>query len=197
MKTRSVRMMISVFVAACVLSLPAHAELGLGSIFSSQGLRAVGLAVKSAVESLYASDKTPAEVESEIIAIVNEAVSTGNEQVVQYTIVAVMMGGGGDNLKASRAAINNSQAFGAFPSLVAFTAAQAGSLISSGGSDPASGGEQAGGGEAEEQGGMQSSDEQGGSGEDPTTLGGGDPNPFDPGADGGDIDDDDSSATPV
>lgn len=192
---------VSLFVGLVVF--PVQADLGLQSILSGEGSVAVGKAVKTAVESIYASVDDPAEIESKLVEILNEAVATGDEEAIRYTIVAVMMAGGSDHLDLSKSAIDNSDAFSKFPDITVFTVSAAESILSATGSESGSsssgdsgGGSQGSGASGEEGGGSKSGEELGGgSAKSDEELGGGsDSGIFDDGD--SDIDDNDVPATP-
>ncbi|QHI70291.1 hypothetical protein [Tichowtungia aerotolerans] len=169
-----------------------RAELGLQSILSSDGVTAVGKTVKSAVESIYSSVNNPSEIKSQIVDILNEAVATGDEGAIRYTIVAVMMAGGKENLDLSKSAVDDSDAFKNFPEVTAFTVSAAESMLSGSSeaekttkSDESSGGQNLTGSSEEEGGGVPVEE-----------LGGGDGlSLFDDGSDA-DIKDKDRPATP-
>ena len=171
------QLFFGLFLIAGLLAFPAYADLGLAQTLSDQGVQAVGVAVKAAVEAVYAGTDDPEQIQSQLVAILNEAAATGDEGVMTYSIVAVMMVGGAGNIDLSKDAINNSDIFANHPKLAAETIVAAEKLIRSGGGA----GEMLGGGD-------------GGGGEDPRSLGGGDPDVFDPAA-SGEIDDDDRPAT--
>ncbi|MBL7017232.1 MAG: hypothetical protein ISR84_06720 [Kiritimatiellales bacterium] len=190
------RSVAHLILATCLLTglvaSPAWADIGLLQIFSTQGLTQVGLAVKAAVEGIYGSTEDPEEISSQITAILDEAALTGNPDIVSYTIVAVILAGGLDNLDLSKEAVDNSKAFTDFPTITAFTVSAAEGILSAdsdslpdggGGKDSGGGGEDGGG----EEGGGKTDEE----------LGGGDgENPLDDGGDA-DIRDDDIPGTPV
>lgn len=172
-----------------IFAFPAQADLGMGQTLADQGAKAVGTAVKAAAEAVYAGTDDPAEIKSQLIAILNEAAATGDEGAIRYAIVAVMMAGGADHLDLSKEAINNSDLTKNYPQITKFTVSSTEGLILTDG----------GGGE-------ESKDEKGGGkaeGED--TQGGGSPDLFDPDMDEqgssispfGRIDDRDSAATPI
>ncbi len=110
----------------------AFADLGLQQIATDQGASAVGQAVLTAAQAVYANNTDPAVIQRQLIVMLNEAVATGNEEAVRYSLVAVMMAGGADNLAQSITAINNSNAFSQYPALTAKTVSSAQSLIGGG-----------------------------------------------------------------
>lgn len=171
-------------------ALPVFAEIGLQQILSEQGVSAVGTAVKTAAEAVYASTDDPAEINAGLVAILNEAEATGDESVITYAIVAVMLAGGVENLEISKEAVNDSNMFANHPEVTAFTVAATEELMLGGGSG--AGGQTQGGG------GAQKGGSEGGGADDPT-LGGGDPEVFDPDSDteSQDIRDEEKPATPV
>lgn len=173
------KLFIGILLLAGSLAFSAHADLGLSQILADQGVQAVGATVKTAAEAVYAGTDDPVQIQAQLVAFLNEAEATGDKGAMRYTIIAVMLAGGTENLDLSRSAINHSQLFVKQPDLTAFTVATAEALLSGGG-DRAElgGGKEAGGGESE-----QGGDDQLGGGEDSKSLGGGDPNPFDPAAD--------------
>ncbi len=182
MNKSAMNLFLGLFLIMGLLVSPAQADLGLAQTLSDQGVQAVGLAVKTAAEAVYAGTDDPEQIKSQLVAILNEAAATGDEGAMRYAIVAVMMVGGAENIDLSKEAITSSDLFANHPKLAAETIVAAEKLIRSGGDMGELGGEKLGGGE--------------GGGEDPRSLGGGDPDIFDPGADG-DIDDDDRHATRV
>lgn len=200
----AIRLLSAVSACLGLAVLSVQADLGLQGISSDEGVVAVGKAVKTAVESIYASTDNPAEIESQLIEILNEAAATGDEGVIRYTIVAVMMAGGPDNLELSKKAIDNSNVFSDFPEITAFTVSAAESMLSASGSDESGGDKGGSGGGAkstepsgEEGGGAQSDEEMGGGGSkaDEEMGGGSSSGIFDDG--GADIDDNDVPGTPT
>lgn len=170
MKTIKLRLFSVLIAVAVLMTLPVMADLGLQQI-SAQGAPAVGQAVLSAAKAVYANNTDPDAIQNQLIAILNEAAATGNEQAIRYAIVAVMLAGGVDHIELSKTAINNSTVFSNYESLTAVTVAAAESLMTaSGGTGGTSGGDDMGGGGT---GG-------GGTGGDGQTLGGGSDieNPF-------------------
>jgi hypothetical protein len=136
------------------------ADLGLaGIVAGSQGAPAVGQAVLAAAKAVYANNTDPAVVEQQLIAILNEAVATGNESAIRYALVAVMMAGGEEHRSQSVSAINNSNAFSQYASLTAITVAAVEKLMGSpektggGDTDGKGGGDQGKGGGDRTQGG--------------------------------------------
>jgi len=188
MSKKVMHLSVGLLLFVGLLAFPVHADLGLQQTLSDQGVQALGAAVKAAAEAVYAGTSDPAQIQSQLVAILNEAEATGDEGAIRYAIVAVMMVGGVENLGLSKDAINNSNVFANHPEVTAFTITATEKLISSGGGDAQmGGGEQLGGGE-------------GGGSEDPNSLGGDDPNPFDPGTETtpfGRIEDRDSAATRI
>ncbi len=152
-------------VVGC-LTGSARADLGLSQIFSDQGALAVGQAVLTAAKSIYAEGTTGAPkqdaVLDQLIPILNEAAATGNEQAVRYTIVAIMMAGEVKNLELSKTAINNSDIFVKYKTIMAKTVAETEALMNASGGggspgvglkDDGSGGSNEGGGDTKNQGG--------------------------------------------
>jgi hypothetical protein len=138
-----------ILVAAFGLLSPAFADLGLAQLAAgSQGGPAVGQAVLIAAKAVYANNTDPAVIQQQLIAILNEAVATGNESAIRYAIVAVMMAGGADNLTQSITAINNSDCFSQYPSLTADTAGIVVALMGGGGTGGETGGGMGDGGGA-------------------------------------------------
>lgn len=176
------KLFFGVLFVVGILIAPVYADLGLAQILSDQGVQAVGSAVKEATEAVYAGTDDAEQIKIQLVAILNEAVATGNEGVMRYAIVAVMMVGGAENVDLSKDAINNSELFVDHPKLAAETIVKAEKLIRSGGGTGDLGGEKLGGGE-------------GGGGE--NEQGGGKESIFDDGTDDGDIDDHDRDATQV
>lgn len=189
MKRSTSRLFFALAAIGCLCVSPSWADLGLRQVLADRGAPAVGQAVLVAARSVYADGASGTlnseAVKNKLIAILNEAVATGNEQAIRYAIVAVMIAGGVDNLALSKAAINNSDAFLRYETLTAVTVAAAQSLIMSGGGDRGGdsdrgGGGERGGGDKERGGG--SNKEQGG-GSDRLFPWGVDPkNPFTPGS---------------
>ncbi len=169
MKKITSHLFLGFFLVAGFLVFPAQAELGLEQILVDQGVSAVGEAVRTAAEAVFAGTGDPAQIQSQLIALLNEAEATGDEGAMRYAMVAVIVAGGVENLGAGKDAINNSNLFGNHSGLVANTVSAAGALISAGGGGGEEGGGDAGGGE--------------GGGDDPESLGGGLPHLFDPGTD--------------
>jgi len=199
MSKNMINLFFGLFLIVGLLASPVYADLGLAQTLADQGVQAVGAAVKAAAEAVYAETDDPEQIKSQLVAILNEAAATGDEGAMRYAIVAVMMAGGAENIELSKEAINNSDLFANHPNITAFTVAAVEKLIVSGGATGELGGEKLGGGEAVATklgGGAKLGGGEGGGGEDPRSLGGGDPDIFDPGADG-DIDDDDTHATRV
>lgn len=192
MKHGAAHLILTVCLFAGLTTFPVLADLGLQQIFSGEpvveeGLTKVGLTVKAAVEAIYGSTEDKEQILSQITAVLDEAALTGNSDIVSYTIVAVMLAGGSDNLDLSKEAIDNSKAFIDFPTVTALTVSAAevlladatdSSAVGGAGSDSGGGGEEGGGGDSKE-------------------LGGGDDgNPLDDGGDAN-IRDDDVPGTPV
>ena len=193
-----------VTVIFALLISTARADLGLQQIMANQGALAVGQTVLNAAKAVYAGTQDPAAIQNQLIAIMNEAVATGNEQAIRYAIVAVMVAGGFENMALGKAAVDNSNAFSNYETLTALTVASTEALINAahesggsiGGGDREKGGgdREKGGGDREKGGG----DEQGGGADrlfhmitDPS-------NPFAPGTGGGDRDiPNDRPATPT
>jgi len=183
MNKSAMNLFLGLFLIMGLLVSPAQADLGLAQTLSDEGVQAVGAAVKVAAEAVYAGTDDPEQIQSQLVAILNEVAATGNEGAMRYAIVAVMMVGGAENVDLSKDAINNSEIFANHPKLAAETIVAAEKLIRSGGGVTGElGGEKLGGGE-------------GGGGEDPRSLGGGDPDIFD--LDDGGINDHDRDATQV
>jgi hypothetical protein len=159
MKKKSACLLLGIASVLGLLTAPVFADLGLAQIAATQGAPAVGQAVLTAAQAVYANNTDPAVIESQLIAILNEAVATGDERVVRYAIVAVMLAGGEANIGLGRSAINNSSAFTAYQTLTAVTVAAVESLMTGGGGGTQGGGGAGGGGTD--------------SGGDPKSLGGG------------------------
>jgi len=174
MSKNVIYLFLGLFLFAGLFASPAQAELGLAGMSAAE----VGQAVKTATEAVYAGTDDPEQIQSQLVAILNEAAATGDESAMTYAIVAVMMVGGVENIDLSKEAINNSELFANYPELAAEIVVAAEKLIRSGGGAGELGGEKLGGGE--------------GGGEDPRSLGGGDPEMFDP-----DVIDDDRPATRI
>ncbi|MFA7256407.1 MAG: hypothetical protein WC047_02390 [Kiritimatiellales bacterium] len=162
MRKNALRFRIVLIAVAGLLSVPVFADLGLSQLAATQGASAVGQAVLTAAKAVYADNADPVVIQQQLIAILNEAAATGNEQAIRYAIVAVMLAGGADNLAQSMTAINNSNVFSQYPELTAVTVAAAQALISGGAGGTTGGGELGGGGQQ---------------------LGGGDPNSLGGGSD--------------
>jgi hypothetical protein len=146
MKNIRCRLFLVLIAFAGLLTLSARAELGLQQIMANQGAPAVGQAVLTAAKAVYAGASDPAVIQSQLIAILNEAAATGNEQAIRYAIVAVMMAGGVENITLSTTAINNSNVFSNYESLTAVTVAATRLLLSASGGGATGGGETGGGG---------------------------------------------------
>ena len=202
MKQKIAHFMLTVCLFAGLTVLPAQADIGLGQILASDGLTAVGQAVREAVEGIYRSTDDPKAIEDQIVAIVNEAVETGDGEAVRYTLIAVMMAGGAENLDLSKVAIDNSAAFTSFPSVTATTVTVGSALIAEQAGSAAAGGVAAdsGGGSLELGGGAEL-----GGGQDEELGGGKDDDPLEDGdatdimSDDGDVEiiDGDTTPTPV
>lgn len=137
---------ITVMISALLLSGAAHAALGLKTILAEQGVKAMGQAVLAAAQEAFASSEDPAVVQSALVAILNEAVATGDENAIRYAIVAVMQACGKDHLDVSKAAINASNAFSDYRDLAAKTVTEAQALLEAGGGAGTRGGGTQGGG---------------------------------------------------
>lgn len=149
----SIRRIFCLVALVLFSGVATFADMGLQQILSSEGNRAVGLAVKAAAEDIFSSDENAEVIQAKLVAILNEAVATENEQTVRYVIVAIMMAGGVDNLELSKRAVDDSQAFDVFPEMTARTVSKMIWLLS-GYKDIESGGdEQSGGGGGGESGG--------------------------------------------
>lgn len=181
MKNNGRKLLFGFLMVFGLLAFFAQAELGLTGMSAAEA----GQAVKVAAEAVYAGSDNPAEIQEKLTEILNEAEATGDEGIMTYAIVAIMMAGGADNLAIGQAAVDGSEIAANYPGLAATTSSKVVALISPvAGSGEKSGGEKQGGGE-----------EEGGGGSD-DQEGGGYINPFDPGATGGG-DDGDTAATPV
>lgn len=118
---------------------PVRADLGL----AGKAPKEVGAAVKNAVAAIYAGTTDPAAIQSQIVAILDEAAATGDEDAIRYAIVAVMLAGGTDNLDLSKQAIANSAVFTTYQKLAEDTTKEAGALMTG----EEQGGEKPGGGD--------------------------------------------------
>jgi len=201
MKRSITRKILAVGLFLGLMGFSVQADLGLMQILSSEGVKAVGVAVKAEAEAIYASTDDVAVIQEKLTGLMNEAVATGDTQAIRYAIIAVMLTGGTENLALSKAAVDDSEAFDKFPDVTALTVSAMEKLLSgttstagkfagleSGGEGGAQGG---GGGGAQGGGG----DELGGGDEQGGEQGGGDSgwwDLFDP-----DIDDLDIDATRV
>ena len=168
---------IKIFVVTLIglFMFSAQAELGLGEVFESQGTTAVGEVVKAAAEAAYAESDDPAEIQGRLVEILNEAAATGDEGVMTYAIVAVMMAGGSDNLAIGQAAVAASNIGEGHSALASATMASAVGLIGGGSEGDPQGGEIGDTGETGETGGT------GGTGGTSDSSDPFNPNPFDPG----------------
>lgn len=137
MKKNMSFLFLSVFLMVGLLASSARADLGLKQIMAGQGASAVGQTVLAAAKAAYAGGPsgTPdlAVVQIRLIDILNEAAATGDEQIIRYTLVAVMLAGGTENLATARAAINNSNVFANYETLTAVTVAATEELMKAGG----------------------------------------------------------------
>ena len=155
MKIVKFRLLAVLIAITGLMTSPVFADLGLQQIAATQGAPAVGQAVLAAARAVYANNADPVAVQNQLIAILNEAAATGNEQAVRYAIVAVMLAGGVEHIELSKTAINNSAVFLNYESLTAVTVAAAQALMTatggangtSGGDDMGGGGEKGGGGD--------------------------------------------------
>lgn len=118
------------------VAAPVQAELGLSGILAGEGgVKNVGLAVKNAVAALYSSGAGDTEIQDGLVNILNEAVATGNKEAVRYTVVAVLLAGGQDNLALGKAAVDQSNTFEQFPQITALTVSSVTSLLSASGGE--------------------------------------------------------------
>ena len=228
MRRSATHLILAVCLFAGLTVSSVLADLGLQQIFSDEavpqeGLNQVGFTVKAATEEIYSSTEDREQLLNQLTAIPNEAAETGNGEIVRYTIVGVIVGGGPENLDLSKEAIDNSKAFTDFPAVTASTVSDAEDIISArSGSSKTGGKGDNGGGDNGDQGGGngdqgggdeddqgededdqgEDGDDQGGDGDDEQgggddeQGGGDDDNPFDDDGDA-DIDDDDIPGTPV
>ncbi len=186
MKNNGWKLFFGLLLALGLLAFSAQAELGLAGMSASEA----GQAAKAAAEAAYANSDDPAEIQEQLTQILNEAEATGDEGIMTYAIIAVMMAGGADNLAVGQAAVDGSQIAANHPGLAATTSSEVGTLIG-----PATGsGEKSG----EKQGDGDKGDGDKGDGDkgDGDKGDGGFSNPFAPGASGGNIDGD-TAATPI
>jgi uncharacterized membrane protein YgcG len=137
-----------------LLATSSFAQLGLAQLATQpQGASLAGQAVLTAAKAVYAnSDLTPAEKQAQLVDLLNEAVATGNESVIRYAIVAIMVAAGsGDDLSLAIVAINNSNAFSQYQDITAVTVTAVSTLLGGGGGtaggDMGGGGGQLGGGD--------------------------------------------------
>ena len=180
MKKNSIKLLFAFVAIFGAFISSARADLGLARIMAQQGAPGVGQAVLNAAQAAFANGPSgtpdPVAVQNQLIAILNEAAATGNEQAVRYAIIAVMIAGGIENIDLSKTAINNSNVFIRFESLTAVTVAATQALLSAsvGVAGNAGGGGGLGGGQGGGQGdGLGGGGDQGGG-----ELGGGAANPF-------------------
>jgi hypothetical protein len=140
---------MSLLLLAGLLASQGYGDLGLSQVLSEQGVRAVGDAVKSAADAVYAENDDAEKIQGALTDILNEAAKTENQDVMRYAVVAVMMAGGLENLSVGEAAINSSEIFNSNAELVALTVTQAKGLLGAvaensatfGGSDESGGGQ--------------------------------------------------------
>ncbi|MBC8207320.1 MAG: hypothetical protein H8E68_09260 [Kiritimatiellaeota bacterium] len=169
MRRSAAHLILAVCLFAGLTASPVLADLGLQQIFSSEalpedGLERVGATVKAAVEGIYGSTEDREQISNQITAILDEAALTGNAEIVRYTIVAVMLAGGADNLDLSKEAIDNSRAFADFPAVTALTVSAAKDLLSAMSDSPTTDGNgDQGGGNGDQGGG--NGDQGGGNGD--------------------------------
>jgi len=142
MKKNSIYISTVIFLLGGLLALPVHADLGLAQTVSEQGVEGVGSAVEAAVASIYAGASDAAEIQNQIVAILNEVEALGNEEAMRYGLVAVMVAGGTENMELGKGAIDSSQLATNHPQLVESTVAATEALMTSGGE---SGGSESGG----------------------------------------------------
>jgi len=159
MKKSGLRWILGLFLSAGLFVSLAQAELGLQQILSDQGVEAVGAMVRSASEAIFAGDD-PEQIQSQLVAILNEAAATEDEAAMRYAMVAVLMG----NLTLGRDAINNSDISSNHPELANSTVTYVEKLNAP--KKPKGGGKKEDGGSS--------------GGDSGSQLGGGTPNPFDP-----------------
>ena len=204
MKSHMTRLLLTICLFAGLAASSTFADLGLQQTLSDEGPAAVGNAVKTAMEAIYASTDDEESIKSQITTIMNEAAAIGDGEAVRYAIVAVMMAGGFDNLDLSKEAIDNSAAFADFPAVTAFTVSAMETFLSASDDEPGGGknGESGGGGKSGggnngqsggngnngQSGGGDNDNEQGGGGDNDNEQGGGGDNDNEQGG-GGDNDD--------
>ncbi|MFA5689485.1 MAG: hypothetical protein WC959_10125 [Kiritimatiellales bacterium] len=100
-----------------IASLLFAQQLGLQTILNDQGVAAVGQAVQAAAEQAFASGAEPADIQAQLIAILDEAAATGDENAVNYAIVGVMYAGGPQNLEFTTAVVEQSRAAAQYPEI--------------------------------------------------------------------------------
>jgi hypothetical protein len=125
MKVKVSYLFLAICAGVVLMASPVRADLGL----AGKPPKAAGTAVKNAVAAVYASTEDPAAIQSQIVAILDEAAATGDEDTIRYAIVAVMLAGGADNLDVSKQAIANSMVFTNYQELASSTAAEAETLM--------------------------------------------------------------------
>jgi len=176
MKKNSINLLFAFVAIFGIFTGSARADIGLAQIMAERGAPGVGQAVLDAARAAYANGPSgtpdPVAIQNQLIAILNEAAATGNEQAVRYAIIAVMLAGGVENIDLSKTAINNSNVFSNFESLTAVTVAAAQTLLNASGGT-LGGGTLGGGGGGGQGGGGQGGGDQGGG-----DQGGGSPGAF-------------------
>lgn len=152
MNKKAFRLFFAVTAITGFLTSSALAELGLAQMLANpdQGAPAVERALLAAVSAAYTGGPAgvfdEAAVQAQLVAILNEAVATGNEQTIRYAILAVMIAGGTEHAELSRAAVNGSNLYSNYATLTANTIVEVEVFLQTAGQAGGGGGGGGGGG---------------------------------------------------
>lgn len=153
MRQNIARKVLTVGLLIGLTGLSAQADLGLSQILSSEGAKAVGVAVKAEAVKIYGSADDKDVIQAQLAGLLDEAAATGDKQAVRYAIVAVMIAGGMENLELSKAAIDDSDVLTQFPKETASTVFIVAKMMSEKYKERGGNGNQFGGGSGGESGG--------------------------------------------
>ncbi|MDK2857748.1 MAG: hypothetical protein PWQ29_1268 [Verrucomicrobiota bacterium] len=124
---------LSVLVVTAFPVSSALADLGLQQSLDRGGAQAVAQVVEAAARAAYASSESPAAIESQLVAILNEASATGSAQAVSAAIAAIIQAGGVHNIYLASAAVDASDVAVDFPQASAIALSNASGLLGAGG----------------------------------------------------------------
>jgi len=144
MKMKTNRLIMVLAAVAGVLTSSAFAELGLAGLATgpgstspegvyTSGTALAGLAVWNEAKSIFANNTDPAVIQAALVEILNEAELTGNEQVMRYAIVAIMVAGKTANIDLCKAAVDGSNIYVNYKPLATQTVAQTKMLMTASG----------------------------------------------------------------